>query len=187
MDHSGYMMPAMSAGAELVLDELRQQLARPHAVFQPHVVVVQEHREQPHIVSRRLCLLVDRVSNLPRRIAADSGVVSDIDELERLNRLRLAVLGDLEVLGSQIVDGIPLLVGDDHIDADEVDVSAERRERFGGGRLFWLLLRRWRRLRLRRRRLWRCVLRPYSQREGRKKERRHHAVAKPEAGPHYLE
>ena len=90
------------------------------------MVVVQKNREQPHVVARRFRLLVDRVAYFARRIAADAGVLGHVDELERLDRLRLAVFGDFEVFLLQIVDGIALPIGDDDVDADEVDVGSGR-------------------------------------------------------------
>ena len=54
-------------------------------------------------------------------------VLGDVDQLEGLDRLRLAVFGDLEVFLRQIVNGVALPVGDDDVDADEVDVGAEDR------------------------------------------------------------
>ena len=121
------MMPAMSAGVQLILDEPRDRLARAHAVLETHVVVVEKNREQPHVIARRLGLLFDDVANFSRRIAADAGVLADVHQLEGLDRLRLAVFGDLEVFLPEIVDRVALLVGDDDVNADEVDVGTECR------------------------------------------------------------
>ena len=45
---------------------------------------------------------------------------------EELDRLRLAVLDDLEVVRRETGDRATLLVGDDHAEVDEVDAGAER-------------------------------------------------------------
>src|SRR5581483_2881850 len=89
---------------------------------------VEEDREEPHVVARRFGLLVEVGADLPRRLLhgfADAAV--ELHELERLDRLRLAVLGDLEVALFQIAEGGPVLVRDDDVDANEVDAGAEQR------------------------------------------------------------
>ena len=120
-------MLTMILRVELVLDKPREDLSRAHAVLEPHVVVVQKNRKQPHVVARRFRLLVDRVTYFARRIGADAGVLGHVDELERLDRLRFPVFRDFEVFLLQIVDGVALPVGDDDVHADEVDVGAEDR------------------------------------------------------------
>ena len=69
-------MPAMSVGQQLVLDELRDELSRAHAVAEAHVVVVQKNREQPHVVARRFRLLVDRVADCARRLGVPTPAFS---------------------------------------------------------------------------------------------------------------
>ena len=120
-------MPARSFALNWFSTNRASDLARAHAVLEPHVVVVQKNREQPHVVARRFRLFVDDVAHFARRIGADAGVLADVDELERLDRLRLPVFGDFEVFLLQIVDGIALPIGDDDVDADEVDVGAKDR------------------------------------------------------------
>ena len=112
---------------QLVFDKLRDRLSRPHAVLEPHVIVVQENRIQPRVVSCGFHLLFDDVTHFARRIAADAAVVGDVDQLEGLNGLGLPVFGDLEVFLREIVNGIALPVVDDDVDANEVDVGAENR------------------------------------------------------------
>ena len=55
---------------------------------------------------------------------------------EEGDRLRLARLDQLEVLGLQPGDRTPLLVGDDHAEVDQIDAAPERllsgRRRHGG-------------------------------------------------------
>ena len=53
-------------------------------------------------------------------------VVSGSPRGEELDRLRLAVLDDLEVLRLQAGDRRALLVGDDDAEVDEIDAGAER-------------------------------------------------------------
>ncbi len=114
-------------GLKLVFNELREHLARSHTVLEPDVVIVEKDREQPHVVARGLGLLFDGVANFPRRIASHAGILGHVDQLERLDCLRFAVFGDLEVLLPEIVDRVALLVGDDHVHANEIDVGTERR------------------------------------------------------------
>src|SRR5262249_31706958 len=60
------------------------------------------------------------------------------DELEGLDRLRLAVFGDLEIRLLQIGDVRAVLVGDDDVDANEVDARPE--DGLVGRLLLWRLL-----------------------------------------------
>ncbi len=112
---------------QLGLDKLRDDLSCAHAVAEADVVVVEENREQPDVVARRLCLLVDHVADLARRLGNGVVILGDVDQLEGLDRLRLAVLGHLEVFLLQVVDRVPLPIGDDDVDPNEVDVGAEDR------------------------------------------------------------
>ena len=101
-----------------------------------HVVVVEEDREQPHVVARRFDS--PRRSRCGSAAAArwrDIGPPSSLMSLNGLDLLRLAVLGDLEVVRLQIGDRVAVLVGDDHVDADEVDAGAEDRRLAAGRRL----------------------------------------------------
>jgi hypothetical protein len=45
---------------------------------------------------------------------------------KRLDRLRLAILQDLEVVGRETADEVSLSVGDRHVHIDEVDGGLER-------------------------------------------------------------
>ena len=111
--------------ADLGLDEPDQRVLHRKTRPEPHVVVVEEDDEQPHVVTARLGLLgVDRV-DLARSRLARRRVAVHANELEGLDGLRLAVLHDLEVLGLQVGDGASLLVGDDRVDTNEVDARAE--------------------------------------------------------------
>ena len=87
--------------------------------------------------SLRVRMRALRVAGLRRRV--------DLDQPERLDLLRLAVFLNLEVLELEIGDRIALPVGDDHVDAHEVDAGAEHRLAWSGGRLAGVLRRRsWR-------------------------------------------
>jgi hypothetical protein len=58
----------------------------------------------------------------------------DLYDAERLDRLRPAVLGELEILLREVEDGIPFVVGDDDVHANEVDPGPDgllRRVSFG--------------------------------------------------------
>ena len=60
---------------ELRLDEPRDRLAHRHAGAAAHVVVVEENREQPHVVARRFDLLVVVGADLLRRLRRRLGTV----------------------------------------------------------------------------------------------------------------
>ncbi len=139
-------MPAISIGNSWRLDKLRDDLSRAHAVAEADVVVVEKKRKYPHVVARRFRLLVDRVANRARRFGNRVGILGDVDELEGLNGLRLAVFRNLEIFRLQVMNRIALPIGDDDVDANDVDVGAEDRDLGCGIR--WrrrLLLRRRRR------------------------------------------
>jgi hypothetical protein len=90
------------------------------------VIVVEEDRVDAHVLCLRLGLLVVAIADLANRRLAGLRVPVDLDRRELLDRLRLAVLGHLEVHLLQVTDRLRLLVGDDDVDADEVDAAAER-------------------------------------------------------------
>ncbi len=92
----------------------------------PDVVVVVEDHEQPHVVAGQLGFFVPGRADLPRQLAFDR-VALDLDVAEALDLLRLVVLVDLEVVLGQVLDGVALVVGDQRVDADEVDAGAEGR------------------------------------------------------------
>jgi hypothetical protein len=52
---------------------------------------------------------------------------STSDQAELLHRLRLVVLEDLELVLLQVEDRLRLVVGGNHVHADEVDAAAEDR------------------------------------------------------------
>jgi hypothetical protein len=114
---------------ELRLEELLERRANAHAAAPPDVIVVQEDDEDAHVLACRLGLLVGGVPNLARRLVAGQllrGGGPEVDELERIDLLRLAVLGDVEVLELQVLDRVPLLVADDGVHAHVVDAGLER-------------------------------------------------------------
>ena len=66
-------------------------------------------------------------------------VRGDLFEGEAANRLRLAVLGDLEVGGRQPLDDVARRVADDDVDGDDLGAQLERRTLLRGGRRRCLL------------------------------------------------
>jgi hypothetical protein len=106
--------------------EVGDLLTHDHRVAAADVIVVEEDDEQPVLLARGLALLIGGRQDLAigGRIV---GAVVGLDELERLNRLRLAALADLEVVGGEIGDGTALLVRDGDVDDDRVDAGSERR------------------------------------------------------------
>ena len=128
IDSSGYITPTMSDGPSWVSMNRRDRLAGAHARAAADVVVVEEHREQPDVVARRFALLVVVGPDCARRtVGTGHQAAVELDQLEGLDLLGLAVLGDLEVGRLQSATGLPALVGDDDVDADEIDAGAEDR------------------------------------------------------------
>ena len=104
------------------------------------MVVVEEDREQAHVVARRLGLLVEVVADFLRRLLDRvGGAAVELDQLEGVDLLRLVVFEDVEVRRLQIRDRVAVLVRDDDVDADVVDAGAE-----DGRRLLRGGIRRWR-------------------------------------------
>ena len=138
----------MSRRPELRLDEPRELLARAHAGLAPHVVVVEEDREQPHVVARRFGLFVVVGANLRAagRRRRQSSPPSSVMSLKVSIFCGLSLSVTSKSLWLQVVDRIAVLVGDDDVDADEVDAGAEDRRL----RRVWRWRGGWRRLRLRR-------------------------------------
>ena len=113
-------------GRQLLGDEVGQVRSGGHRAAPAHVVVVEEDRDEPHVVARRLQLLVALGSDGTDRLAGGRGRLH-LDVLERLDRLRLAVLGHFEVGLGEVADGIALPVRHDDVHADEVDAGSEGR------------------------------------------------------------
>ena len=116
-------------GPQLRLDEARQRLAHRHRVRAPHVVVVEQDREDADVVARRLGLFVVAVADRARRRVARLRIAVHLDQAELLHRLRLVVLEDVEVFLLEVGDVLPFPVGRNHVHADEVDAAAEDRGR----------------------------------------------------------
>ncbi len=114
-------------GTQLLLDEPGERRPHRHRVRLPHMIVVHEEHKDTHIISRGFELFVIAVANLLRRRTTGNRVAVDLDQLELLDLDRLAVLEHLEVVLGEIGDWLRLLVGDDHVNADEVDAPTERR------------------------------------------------------------
>ena len=83
--------------------------------------LVPGNHQQPDAVACGLGRGVLVGSNLERRVVARRGFAGELDELERLNRLRNAVFADVEVLGRGIGERHTVPAGDRHVDANEVD------------------------------------------------------------------
>ena len=112
------------------LDEVARGCAAGRA---PRAVVARGDREHPDVVASRLHFLVVVVADFARRLFDRiRGAAVELDQLEGLDLLRFAVLGDLEVALLQVRDGIAFIVGDDDVDADKVDPGPEDGRRLGG-------------------------------------------------------
>src|SRR5262247_25090 len=124
--------------AELRLDESRELIPRGEAGAFAYVVVVEEDREQPHVVAGGFHLFVvvraDLAWRLLDRVAASA---VELDELEGFDFLRLAVFRHIEVGLRKIRDRVAGLVRNDHVHTDEVDAGTEDRglRRIGWRRL----------------------------------------------------
>ena len=127
VDSSGYITPTMSDGPSCVSTNSRELLAHGHARAAAHVVVVEEDREQPDVVARRFGFLVVvgadwpwRLLDRPRHAPPSS-----------LTSLKVSIFCGLpssvtsKSAWLQIGDRVAVLVGDDDVDADEVDAGAE--------------------------------------------------------------
>jgi hypothetical protein len=120
----------MSDGPEIVLDEGRQRIADGEAGAAAHVVVVEENRKQPDVVARRFHLLVVVGPDLARRILDRVGDAAvELDQLEGVDLLWLAVFRHLEVALLHVPDRVALLVRDDDVDANVIDAGAKDRRR----------------------------------------------------------
>ena len=132
---------------ELGLNEVDQRLTQAYVVPAADVIVIQEDRKHPDIFTGGLPLYVECVADRPRRLGAGLRNAGDANQPKRLDGLGGAVLEHLEVVRLQVGHGVAFPVGDDDIDADEVDVCPEDG---------WLLLLLRRLLRLGR--LWLLLL-----------------------------
>ncbi len=113
-------------GAQLVLDELAHRTADQLGVQRLHVQIVQ-HRHVDAAVERPRVgpdVRLDRLCGEERPFGAIDG---NVNQREAADRLRLAVLEDLEILLLQVADEAPLLVGDDRVDLDVVHLQLEGR------------------------------------------------------------
>ena len=112
---------------DLRVEEARQRIAHREARAAPHVVVVEEDREQPDVVARRFRFFVvigaDLAHGLLRRL--DEAAVEPY-QLERVDRLRLPVFEHVEVARLQVGHAVAALVfRDDDVDPDVVDAGPE--------------------------------------------------------------
>src|SRR5262249_6851946 len=126
---------------ELRLDELYQRVLDGHRADVARVIVVKKDREQPHVVARGFDFLVGQRPDRAQRLIACTLAAVGSDQLELLDLLELVVLEYLKVLVGEIADRLALLVGDDDVDADEVDACLE--DGLIRLRLRWGLLRLW--------------------------------------------
>ena len=119
-------MPTMSCGAICVPDEVGQRRSASASRCRG---ARDSRRGRTRTAGRRgAALRIPRrklVRIGPRRRRLRHRV--DLEQLERLDVLRLAVLPHLEIFWLEVGDRLALLVGDDDVHADEVDVGAERR------------------------------------------------------------
>jgi hypothetical protein len=134
---------------DLRLDESRERLLDRKRAANPRVIVVEEDREQPDVVTPRLRFLVIDRANLTRGRFARLGIAGHLDQPELFDRLRLAVLHHFEIVPGEIGNRHALPVRDDDVHPHEIDARAERwLLRRGRGFLRRRLLR-WRLLRFR--------------------------------------
>ena len=71
------------------------------------------------------CALVWTSSGTGRAAAGSGPLVGDVDAREELDRLRLAVLEDGEVLAREVPHRLSVAVGDDRVDLDVADLHRE--------------------------------------------------------------
>jgi hypothetical protein len=114
------------------LDEARQRLAYAQRVAEPHVVVVEEEDKEAHVVARDLDFFVDPVAKLARWRIPGTHVAVNSYQPELLDCLGFAVLEYFEIGFLQVGDWLALVIGNDDIDAYEVDTCAEGRLLAGG-------------------------------------------------------
>ncbi len=96
---------------ELPVDKARQRLTDGHAGTAPDMVVVEEDGKQPHVIARGLGLLVVIAANLlGRSVSGFHHAAVQLHQLEGLDLLWLAILGDVEVALLQIGNRVALLV-----------------------------------------------------------------------------
>jgi hypothetical protein len=91
------------------------------------VIVVQEDRKQPYVVLGGLDKGLAHATNLERFAVIDLPVSVEPDELHRLHGLRDVVLGDHEVGGLQIQDGLVVSAGHPDVDANQLRPGPEDR------------------------------------------------------------
>ena len=115
--------------SQLVLDEFDEWLLDREVVAALDVVVIQQNDEQTNIGTRGLALFVVVVANRPRRSAFHRFQRIELDDLERIDLLGLAVFGHGKIVLREIHHRLAVFVGDDDINADVVDASANRRRR----------------------------------------------------------
>src|SRR5262249_49117542 len=128
--------------------ELYQRVLDGHRADVPRVIVVKKDREQPHVVARGFDFLIGERPDLAQRLVTGTLAAVGSNQLELLDLLELVVLEYLKVLVREVAGRLTLLVGDDHVDADEVDAGLEDG-----------LIRLWLRRGLLRLRLWLSLLR----------------------------
>ena len=120
-----------------LVDELRQRVAQRQCDLRPlvDVIVVQEDRKQPHVLARGFEHRVLLRADLQRLVEIRRARAVDLDELQRLDRLRHVVVGDLEVFHLEIGDGLVAALRHGDVHAHEIGARAEDRllwRRFAG-------------------------------------------------------
>src|SRR6185503_12309144 len=89
-----------------------------------HLVVGEQDAKDSDVVSGGFDVFGVAGQNLPRPCVV-GGSALDADLLEEIDRLRPAVLDDLELVFRQVGDWSALAVADDHVNANDVDAAAE--------------------------------------------------------------
>jgi hypothetical protein len=111
-----------------LVDEVDERLAHDHVVAAAHVIVVEQHDEEPDVRLLGFELLIRLVQDLFRLEGQLLRQLVDLDDVERVDLLRPLVFANLEVVGLHVEDDVAgVLVGDDDVDTDEVDAAADDR------------------------------------------------------------
>jgi len=111
-------------------DELGEWCPDADRRLAPDVVIVEKHREHPHVVARGLGLLVELRANLARPAVQGGirrGAAVERHELERGDRLRRPVLEHLKIVLRQLLERLTVPARHNDVHADEIDAGPEDR------------------------------------------------------------
>jgi hypothetical protein len=111
-------------GPDVLADEPDQRIAHGHGAAARDVVIVEQNREDAHVLALGVEELVVARAELAGRQVVAPGA-GGVDQLELIDDLRPAVLEHLEIVLRQAGHGIALAIRDDDVDADEIDAGAK--------------------------------------------------------------